>query len=123
MISLAFPQMFASTKTLTLEDKSAIKSNLRLLLASDKYSLLGDPYFGTNLKQFIYEPNNSVVADLIVDEIFTAISTFMPQVIIARSDITLTRDKHNLFATIKYVINESNQSNLYTIQLTDNDEE
>ena len=122
MKSIAFPNIFNATKTILLSDKEAIQSNLRLLIKSDKFSLLGDPYFGTNLKQFIYEPNTVVTEDLIIDEIYTAITTFMPQIVIQRDYIVIERKEHNVYCTIKYIINETNTSNLYTIKLTDTDE-
>ena len=48
--SIAFPDMLSSSRMNTVQDTSATKSNLRLLLLSNKNSLFGDPYFGTELK-------------------------------------------------------------------------
>ena len=67
MYSIAFPNMFSTAKTNLVRDVDATMSNMRLLLASWKNSLIGDPYFGTNLKKFIYEQNNIVLRDLIID--------------------------------------------------------
>ena len=47
MYSINFPKMFTSAKTLLVEDHDAILSNLKLLLASDRTALFGDPYYGT----------------------------------------------------------------------------
>ena len=57
--SFNFPNMLGSNSTNIITDKDAIKSNLRLLLASERTSLFGDPYFGTALKQPIFEQSNS----------------------------------------------------------------
>ena len=51
--SIAFPDMLSSSRMNTVQDTSATKSNLRLLLLSNKNSLFGDPYFGTELKNVI----------------------------------------------------------------------
>ena len=73
MYSINFPKMFTSAKTLLVEDHDAILSNLKLLLASDRTALFGDPYYGTELKKFIYEQNNSILKDLVIN-VFSAIN-------------------------------------------------
>ena len=57
--------MFTSSRTLLLEDHAATLSNLKLLLASDRGGLFGDPYYGTILKRFIFDQNDLIVKDLI----------------------------------------------------------
>ena len=80
MYSIAFPDMFSSSSTLLYKDRDATASNMKLLLGSWKKSLIGDPYFGTNLKRFLYEQNNIILQDLIIDEIYISLHIFMPQV-------------------------------------------
>ena len=63
MKSIAFPDMVSQTTTNTFEDHQATMTNLKLLLLSDKGSLLGDPYYGTSLKKLILEQNNIVIKD------------------------------------------------------------
>ena len=64
MYSFAWPDMFNSATSKLSKDKEAIRSNFRLLLNSERLSLFGDPYFGTKLKQFIFEQNNTIIVDL-----------------------------------------------------------
>ena len=78
MYSINFPRMVSQKGTLLKQDKEATAQNLKLLLASDKNSLLGDPYYGMVLKRALYEQNNVVLRDLLIDEIYTAIQIFMP---------------------------------------------
>ena len=118
MYSFGWPDMLRSTTARLIKDKDAIRSNLRLLLNSERLSLFGDPYFGIQLKQFIFEQNNAVVVDLLVDEIFTTILQFLPQLFVRRSDITVYSDKSNLFAQIKATYKLDNTSDLYVINLT-----
>ena len=47
MYSFAFPNMLSSTQANLISDKEAVKSNLKLLLSSERLSLFGDPYFGS----------------------------------------------------------------------------
>ena len=89
MKSLSFPDMFNNATTRTLSDHEATVSNLKLLLKSDKNGLFGDPYFGTNLKKLLFEPNNVVLQDIVIDDIYTAILQFMPQIRIERKNISI----------------------------------
>lgn len=122
MYSINFPKMISNVNTLIIEDHAATASNLKLLLASDKYSLLGDPYYGTNLKRLMFEQNNQILRDLIIDDIYTAILTFMPQIKVDRKDITVTSDRASVFANIKAINLLDFTTNLYNINLTDSEE-
>lgn len=92
MKSIAFPDMFRSASTNTVDGHEATEQNLRLLLLSEKGSFLGDPYFGVRLKYFLFEQNNSVALDILGDEIYTKIAVFMPQLRVERKDITIVPD-------------------------------
>ena len=119
MYSLAFPNMFTTSRTKLYEDSKATLSNLKLLLLSYKGNLLGDPYYGTNLHKIIYSNNHQILKDLIIDDIYTAIAEFMPQLKVNRDDIVVWGDKTNLYATIiaTNILNYTN--NLYEINLTE----
>lgn len=101
MHSIAFPDMVSNTNTYLVSDHDATLSNLKLLLLSDKYALLGDPYFGTSIKRLTFEQNNQVLKDLVIDDIYTAIATFMPQIMIDRKNITVTSDTASVYVNIK----------------------
>ena len=101
MESINFPKMFYTTSTRIVNGIEATQLNLQSLLLSEKGELLGDPYFGTRLKQYIFDQNNYVLRDILIDELYTAIATFMPQLIINRSDIKITQDRTALYAIVK----------------------
>lgn len=90
MNAVRFPDMLSSNKTAIVNDKDATRQNLELLLQSEKLTLLGDPYFGTNLSKLFFEYNNVVLQDIIIDDIFSAINTYLPQVRVLRDNIRLT---------------------------------
>ena len=123
MYSLAWPDMFDSVNTKLLKDKDAIKSNLLLLLNSDRLSLFGDPYYGTMLKPVIFQPNNNIVADLLIDELYTTIQTYLPQITVTRNSIQIMSDKVDLYVTINVIYNIDGTSDLYMINLTNNQQE
>ena len=81
---------------------NATFSNLKLILSSTKNSLLGDPDFGSLLRNKLFEQNTPLLQDLIIDDIYTTILTFMPQLALKRSDITVSSNGIDLFVTIKF---------------------
>lgn len=103
MKSFSFPNMLSINRVNMVEGKDATASNLVLLLGAEKKGLFGDPYFGTLLKKMIYSQNDNILRDIVIDEIYTSIITFMPQVRLSRKDIKLTLDKTSLLVNIKCV--------------------
>lgn len=123
MYSLAWPDLFTSVETQLLKDKKAIASNLILLLNSERMELFGDPYYGAMLKPIIFQPNNSIISDLLIDEILNTLQNYMPQIYVTRSDIEIRSDKINLYAIIRVTYRKDSTSDLYTINLTNNQQE
>ena len=123
MYSFDFPSMLNSSTARLRTDKEAVRSNVLLLLQTEKNSLFGDPYFGVELKQYLFEQAASIVPDLLIDKLLSAIIEFVPQVYITRDDITVSTDGTDIFATIKYMYILDNTVDIYTINLTENDKE
>ena len=118
MKSIAFPDMFTRTVTNTVSDYDATLQNLKMLLWSEKGELFGDPYYGTGIKRYLFEQNDIVLQDLLLDDIYTAVALFMPQIRISRNDITLNRSsKGELSVTIKALNLLDFTTDLYTIVL------
>lgn len=101
MNAIKFPDMLNNNKASIVEGIEATAQNLKYLLLSNKLTLLGDPYFGANLQKLLYENNNVVLRDLVVDEIYTAISTFMPQIRVLRKNINVDSDGNKIIVSIK----------------------
>lgn len=101
MNAVRFPNMLSSNKTVVIKDLEATKQNLTLLLTSYKKTMLGDPYFGTNLRKLLFESNNAVLRDLVVDDIYTTINTFMPQLRVVRKDIEVISDRNSVRVNLK----------------------
>ena len=118
MYSIAFPNFLKSARTELYQDNKATLSNLKLLLASEKKSLFGDPYYGSNLKRFLFEQNNKILRHLIIDDIYTAILEFMPQLYVERNYIKVNSDGHKVTTTVKCINKVDHQINLYEINLT-----
>lgn len=95
MRSLQFPKMFNINSTNVHNSSSydtSTRQNLMLLLESCRNTLLGDPYFGNALEQYLFEQNNYVLKDIIIDLIYTQIVNFIPQLKVERRDIDIIQD-------------------------------
>lgn len=99
--SIAFPNMFGTGSTKMKYDSDATNQNLKTLLLSTKQSLLGDPNYGTNLKKLIFNQNNSILRDIVIDDIYTNIQVFLPQIDVKREDIELISERNTLYVNIK----------------------
>lgn len=121
MKSIAFPKMFNSNSTNIVTDFKATKQNTLLLLKSEKGELFGDPYFGIRLKRYLYEQNNYILKDVIIDEIYTQLALFMPQLLVRREDIKIFQDRAKIFCNFK-AINQANfKTDMYSLVLYDED--
>ena len=117
MDSINFPDMFSTTSTKIVSGHDATLNNLKLILLSSRKTLFGDPYFGTNLKWLLFEQGNEVLQDIIIDDIYTAILTFMPQLTLSRKDIEIVFNREEVFIKIKATNLLDFKTDLYTINL------
>ena len=101
MNAVRFPKMFNSNKTAIVKDKEATEQNLKSLLASFKKTLLGDPYFGSNLQKLLFEHNNVILQDLVIDDVYSVINAYMPQIRVVRNNITVTSDGNSVIVNIR----------------------
>lgn len=118
MYSIAFPNIFNGSKVNLFKDNDAIKSNLIALLSSNKGELFGDPYYGVRLRTLLWnQAYDPIVRDLIRDDIFEAIYSYMPQITVYRDDISINVVDNVVFASIHVRSDSGIESNLYDIQL------
>ena len=124
MKSIGFPKLFRTTvSTNVIEGLDAIKQNISLLLSSEKGELLGDPYYGVRLKYYFYDQNNYVLKDILLDEIYTALVLFMPQLSLTRNDITFITGRAELSIRIRALNKLDYTTNMYDIVLFQEGEE
>ena len=99
--SFSFPNMFSTGSTKIKYDGEATRQNLKLLLMSTKQSLFGDPGYGTNLKKLIFEQNNAILRDIVIDDIYMNIATYLPQLRVQRKDIELVTSGKSLSVNVR----------------------
>ena len=120
--SIAFPNMFTRTSTNFVTDKEATFQNLKYLILSEKGELFGDPFYGVGLKKYLFDQNDTIIKDLVLDDMYTAIVTFMPQLRINRNDLKLrTGDKGEIFVDIRAINQLDFTTDLYSIVLLETD--
>lgn len=96
MRSIKFPDMFNKNSTnvwKASEHKAATMQNSLLLLQSERGELFGDPYYGVLLQHLLYDQNNDVLKDAVIDVIYTQLALFIPQVKVNRNDIEIIQNK------------------------------
>lgn len=122
MKSIAFPKMINHNCVQTVSDYDATLQNMRLVLGSEKGEFVFDPFFGIRLKRYMFEQNNRILMDILIDEIYEQLVIFMPQLIIKRKDITLTSDRAKIYANIKARNQKDFELNSYNLVLFNNQE-
>ena len=127
MRSIKFPHMFNTNSTRVWKSSeylNATKQNTKLVLYSERGELIGDPYFGLMLRQFMFDQNNYILRDQIIDMIYTQLAIFIPQVHVERKDITVLQDreKAKLYCEFSGVNQIDYQLNTYQLVLFDSNE-
>ena len=127
MRSIHFPHMFNTNSTRVWKSSeylNATKQNTKLVLYSERGELIGDPYFGLMLRHFMFDQNNYILRDQIIDMIYTQLAIFIPQVHVERKDITIfqDREKAKLYCEFSGINQIDYQLNTYQLVLFDSNE-
>lgn len=123
MKSLQFPNLFSLNSTNTVTDFDATRQNLLLLLRSEKGELFGDPYFGIRLKRYLFDQNNLILRDIIIDEIYTQLALFMPQLIVNRNEIQVFADRAKLYCKFSAMNQANFTTDMYSLVLYDDNQD
>lgn len=120
MRSYKFPKMFNTNSSriwLPEEYNKATRQNALLLLQSERGELICDPYFGILLKHYLFNQNNYILKDILIDTLYTQIAIFLPQIKVSRNNINIVADKakgklHCTFSGINQIDYTHNTFNL-----------
>ena len=99
-------------------DKDAIRADLLHLLLTNKGERLYLPDFGSDLKKFIFEPNDEITHEQIRDNLNETIVRFIPNLLI--NDITFRNDsiEELIIVELTYTVTEGTFNSTDTITLT-----
>ena len=122
MNCIGFPKMFNANSTVIERGLDATKTCVHLLLSSEQGQLFGDPDFGVRVRRYAFEQNNYVLRDIVIDELFSKLTTFCPQLYLERKDITIEQNGNKLYANIKAINREDFTTSIYNIELLNYEE-
>jgi len=117
MNTISFPKIFNGNSTIVKYGDEATKQSIRLLLSCECGEFFGDPDFGIHLKRYFFEQNNTILKDILIDEIYTKIVNYCPQIYLDRKDIKIFLDGSKLVANIKYKNQETFITNMFSLVL------
>lgn len=82
----------------------AVKRSLRNLLSTDKGERLFLPDFGTNIKQYLFEPADSVTKENLKVSISEAIKIYEPRAYVDAVNVSLSNDEHTYIIDIIFKV-------------------
>ncbi len=96
----------------------AIRSDLLHLLLTNKGERLYMPDFGSDLKKYIFEPNDSITHEQIKDNLNENIKRYMPNLII--NDISFKNDdiEELIIVELTYTVTDGTFNSTDTVTLT-----
>jgi phage baseplate assembly protein W len=83
------------------DDNSAIKSDLTHLLLTQKGQRYYSPDFGTNLRKYLFEPNDDITHTEIKTELNETVKKYIPNLTITNLEIT-RQDSSEYLAVVKF---------------------
>ena len=86
--------------------KDAVRSNLLLLLLTQKGERYYMPDYGTNLLKYLFEPNDNITETDVISELKETVSKYLPYVIIDDVIINLGVDNNQLNLKINFTYTE-----------------
>jgi len=98
-------------------DKDAIKSDLLHLLLTNKGERLYMPDFGSDLRKFIFEPNDSITHDQIKDNLNETIKRYIPNLLINSISFRNDAIEELIIVELRYTVTEGTFSSSDTVEL------
>ncbi len=118
--SFTHPNMISNRTGMFKESthKELVMQNIKLLLNTSKGEFFGDPFFGTSIRKLLFNPNDFVIKDLVIDDIASAIAQYVKEVTVNRSDIRIEQDKRGVI-NIKFPVyyNIDGTNNILSISI------
>jgi hypothetical protein len=99
-------------------DTDAIRSDLMHLLLTNKGERLYLPDFGSDLRKYIFEPNDQITHDKIKDSLNESIKKYIPNLIV--NEISFDNDgiEELIIVKLRYTVTEGTFSSSDTIEIT-----
>ncbi len=99
-------------------DKDAIRSDLLHLLLTNKGERLYLPDFGSDLRKYIFEPNDKITHDQIKDSLNESIKKYIPNLIVNEISFDNDEIEELIIVKLRYTVTEGTFSSTDTLELT-----
>lgn len=128
-VGINFPVTFANVKNtqlLTLASGSdVIFESIRMILDTPLGSRVNNNEFGSNVRDLIFEPNDTILKDLLYYAVISAIQRWEPRISVTRVKFATEDDQTGIPAnqiniTINYIIKATNQPGSYVYPFVKN---
>lgn len=121
--TFSFPQIInrVSGKIELSSNTQSINECLGILLRTTPGEMLGDPEWGCNLLNRIFQYQGIIVDELIKDDIIDAISKYEPRITVTINDIVIEENINVVNIYIQYEIKETGEINTYNMDITADD--
>ena len=86
--------------------QQTVKSQLLFLLLTAKGSRWYTPDFGSNLQKYLFEPNDGVTWENIVQELNVAVSNYIPNLTVIKIDTKEGRNSYSVLLSVHYIYTE-----------------
>jgi len=99
-------------------DKEAIRADLLHLLLTNKGERLYLPDFGSDLRKYIFEPNDNITHEDIRNNLNETIKRYIPNLVV--NDISFRNDEIQelIIVELKYTVTDGTFASSDTIQIT-----
>jgi phage baseplate assembly protein W len=86
--------------------QQTVKSQLLFLVLTPKGSRWYTPDFGSNLRKYLFEPNDGITWEAINQELNTAVGKYIPNLSITKLDTKDGRTPYSIILSVHYIYTE-----------------
>lgn len=90
-----------------VQGEQSISTCLALLLRTSPGELFGDPYYGSKLTEYLFDPNREALKDIIQEEIYNVVNRYEPRAQLTGIDFYVDEYKENILHIIITYINKN----------------
>jgi phage baseplate assembly protein W len=100
---IAFPfKRDDQTLPATVEDDELVKQSITQIIMTGTGERVMRPDFGSNAYAYVFENNDTILAEMIRMNVYAAISKFEPRAVV--QDVQVTRDETAVIVTVSFVV-------------------
>lgn len=115
--NIKFPYIFSLStgKTQLVDEDESIKQSIALIILTSKGELLGDPNYGSRIRELVYNHNNDSIPELVIEDILVNVSVYEKRIDITQQDISVTYEDNKVNISISYTIKKTGKRSLTDI--------